>query len=998
MEEAAKAVESEAGFQLLQKMEQHLDSLDMGIDARMQASDRHLQPSLGLRLQGATVQSGSDVASGQPSAHHRAAAAMHKVGGATRQSTFQLQELPDVLRLEVAMWLPRRDLCSLSLTCRSWFKLACSPTLWRDYVAEDTVTTAVRHVMAHALHLPWQIFSVTVDTRRSQSFPVSVNMAPLRHVLGRPDAEGLAYDASLSIQDMIVTCWPAALSVREGEGLHHRELIIGPLRQGGLVYDWTQFRDSCVQVALHRIRSGKATEDSVRPKADLIWLSQPEVLIEAAKRRMIQRGLQHASPKMGMAAVKLLLLHGIPEPMGPVDRFRAMLDQPWMPTLTACADAVAATRASQADAELLMHLRRFKEVRAAALQDSCPEVLAKLVLEVAKAATSHACYEPRRLLPASATLRALRSDIAGLANAIRGQQHQAADAGLPHSGRPAAEPFSPDTATDMDIDAEAEAPLPAPACAGMDIDVQYSNWPSRQRHHDVSGTEAQQGPFQAAAAIAESSLQTQGDGIPDTLFLHAPASPTFHFYFRCGDPVQVVAAAGRVLVAAQRSQHMSPQPSNGLTASMFLRSSQRYPSDPELVRASSTPDMPHHALDPNGTQPEADGEGQKQKKKPARSGPRSRTSCYLGVTRYKRTGRWEAHIWDSSDASRPKGRQIHLGSFSGAEPAAKAYDRAAVRIRGFDASLNFPDADYTKDPFLLENQDATKEEFVMKLRALAQASMEGPYASICKAPGSYAGSETHQPAFPDGVAHLQTPAMPAGRGLARRHTMDRDHGREERDKPARDQPAAGYNLRHQPKRMSSGTLKRHESAPAVTEGHRNSGNEEGLTPGITAHMASHPGEIFNYGYSTFDTVSTGTAAAAADARTQGYAGLPEEDSLVAFDPARGYHDTWRSDWQEPQGNGAYLLQAPASVGQGDQLPAGGQASLYASSPRTLQPPPNGGGLDRCGSYNSTGSEGGDNGGGYASEAAARPGEFMSTNIYIGTVVQPGNGAARYQQL
>ena len=37
---------------------------------------------------------------------------------------------------------------------------------------------------------------------------------------------------------------------------------------------------------------------------------------------------------------------------------------------------------------------------------------------------------------------------------------------------------------------------------------------------------------------------------------------------------------------------------------------------------------------------------------------------------YKRTGRWEAHIWDSSEPGAKKGRQLHLGSFPAAEPAA----------------------------------------------------------------------------------------------------------------------------------------------------------------------------------------------------------------------------------------------------------------------------------------------------------------------------------------
>ena len=34
----------------------------------------------------------------------------------------------------------------------------------------------------------------------------------------------------------------------------------------------------------------------------------------------------------------------------------------------------------------------------------------------------------------------------------------------------------------------------------------------------------------------------------------------------------------------------------------------------------------------------------------------------------------------------------------------RAYDRAALHIRGPDATLNFPDLDYTKDHFMLVGQ------------------------------------------------------------------------------------------------------------------------------------------------------------------------------------------------------------------------------------------------------------------------------------------------------
>nr|GFB53136.1 AP2-like ethylene-responsive transcription factor [Tanacetum cinerariifolium] len=42
--------------------------------------------------------------------------------------------------------------------------------------------------------------------------------------------------------------------------------------------------------------------------------------------------------------------------------------------------------------------------------------------------------------------------------------------------------------------------------------------------------------------------------------------------------------------------------------------------------------------------------------KKSRRGPRSRSSQYRGVTFYRRTGRWESHIWDC-------GKQVYLGGY-----------------------------------------------------------------------------------------------------------------------------------------------------------------------------------------------------------------------------------------------------------------------------------------------------------------------------------------------
>ncbi|KAK1422041.1 hypothetical protein QVD17_24886 [Tagetes erecta] len=93
--------------------------------------------------------------------------------------------------------------------------------------------------------------------------------------------------------------------------------------------------------------------------------------------------------------------------------------------------------------------------------------------------------------------------------------------------------------------------------------------------------------------------------------------------------------------------------------------------------------------------------------KKSRRGPRSRSSQYRGVTFYRRTGRWESHIWDC-------GKQVYLGGFDTAHAAARAYDRAAIKFRGLEADINFSLQDYEDD--LKQMNNLTKEEFVHVLR------------------------------------------------------------------------------------------------------------------------------------------------------------------------------------------------------------------------------------------------------------------------------------------
>ncbi|GAX86316.1 hypothetical protein CEUSTIGMA_g13728.t1 [Chlamydomonas eustigma] len=71
--------------------------------------------------------------------------------------------------------------------------------------------------------------------------------------------------------------------------------------------------------------------------------------------------------------------------------------------------------------------------------------------------------------------------------------------------------------------------------------------------------------------------------------------------------------------------------------------------------------------DYRGTELHDDGGGRRQ----------SRSSRFRGVTKHRRSGRWEAHIW-----VKDIGRQVYLGGYEQEEHAAEAYDVAVLKVKG----------------------------------------------------------------------------------------------------------------------------------------------------------------------------------------------------------------------------------------------------------------------------------------------------------------------------
>ncbi|CAL9049270.1 AP2-like ethylene-responsive transcription factor TOE3 [Musa acuminata AAA Group] len=190
--------------------------------------------------------------------------------------------------------------------------------------------------------------------------------------------------------------------------------------------------------------------------------------------------------------------------------------------------------------------------------------------------------------------------------------------------------------------------------------------------------------FGSSAVVVEASEEREDDGVAGRIF-------GFSFSGRCGESP----SAGRKL-AVVTHQLVAFGDAEGAGAGGSCSAPQ--------PRGHLTEDGIWHSSEPVGAGMAT--EAQPPLKK-SRRGPRSRSSQYRGVTFYRRTGRWESHIWDC-------GKQVYLGGFDTAYAAARAYDRAAIKFRGMDADINFRLDDYEED--IKQMGNLNKEEFVQVIR------------------------------------------------------------------------------------------------------------------------------------------------------------------------------------------------------------------------------------------------------------------------------------------
>ena len=109
---------------------------------------------------------------------------------------------------------------------------------------------------------------------------------------------------------------------------------------------------------------------------------------------------------------------------------------------------------------------------------------------------------------------------------------------------------------------------------------------------------------------------------------------------------------------------------------------------------------------------------EKGKKMVTGKGKSARSSKFRGVTKHRRSGRYEAHIW-----IKELGRQVYLGGYEFEEHAAEAYDIAALKSKGRRTKTNFELTKYSDLLGCINRM--TMEELIMAVRRQSQGFSRG---------------------------------------------------------------------------------------------------------------------------------------------------------------------------------------------------------------------------------------------------------------------------------
>ena len=121
-------------------------------------------------------------------------------------------------------------------------------------------------------------------------------------------------------------------------------------------------------------------------------------------------------------------------------------------------------------------------------------------------------------------------------------------------------------------------------------------------------------------------------------------------------------------------------------------------------------------------QQEQDQQQQQQQHQQEKEATPPHSSRFRGVTKHKRSGRWEAHIW-----IRDSKKQVYLGGYSNEQHAAEAFDLVAMKCKlmknGRKIKLNYPASKYQDlQGYLLSTP---LEELIMAVRRQSQGFARG---------------------------------------------------------------------------------------------------------------------------------------------------------------------------------------------------------------------------------------------------------------------------------